>query len=229
MTQLPVPSDKVTGLGRRHVEDPRDRRYLAPRLASSRTNRSHSSPGVLDQGNTPMCVGFSCWKLLQSGPVVNKPTDYTPEDVYAEAQRLDEWPGEDYEGTSVRGAFKALQRKGYLTKYLWAFDIETVVNHILEVGPVVMGTEWDYEMFTPDRWNYIWRGGGSAGGHAYLLVGVNTIRRNPDRSMGAVRMLNSWGKGWADHGRAWISFNTLRTLIADDGEAGVPTELKLAA
>lgn len=228
MTQLQVPTDKLIGLGRRYVEDARDRRFLIPRLASSRTARSWASPTVLDQAATPQCVGYATWKFLQSGPVVNHPpADFTPTDIYHAAQELDEWPGTDYEGTSVRGAFKALRARGYIEAFLWGYDVETVVGHLLEVGPVLMGTTWDYDMFTPDRWNYIWRGGGAAGGHAFLLVGVNRTRRNPDASMGAVRMINSWGPRWADHGRAWISFNTLGSLIQDDGEAGIATEVKL--
>jgi hypothetical protein len=218
---LPTPTDKLTGLGRRFALDRRDEDFPIVKLASARIRRTWPSLGTLDQGSTPMCVGFSCWKLLQSSPVINKPANYSPVDVYHDAQ--------NYDGTSVRGAFKALKNRGYLSEYRWAPDVEALVAHILEVGPIVMGTDWDYDMFTPDRHDYIWRGGGVAGGHAWLVVGADTTRQNPDGSMGAVRILNSWGPGWAEKGRAWMATHVLAELLEADGEGGVPTEVKLAA
>ena len=71
-------------------------------------------------------------------------------------QALDEWPGEDYDGTSVRAFYKWLKVKGFITEYRWAFDCETVINHVLGIGPVQMGTIWDESMSNPDRWGYIY-------------------------------------------------------------------------
>jgi C1A family cysteine protease len=42
-------------------------------------------------------------------------------------------------------------------------------------------------------------------------------------------MQNSWGKGWGQKGRAWITFNDLEALIEDYGEACVATEIKKVA
>lgn len=190
------------------------------------TARTWYSPGVMDQGATSECVGYSGVKYLTTAPVYNKPLD--PHELYKECQRTDEWPGEDYDGTSVRGLFKALKRRGLVSGYKWAFEYELVVNHILTAGPVVMGTVWPMEMFTPDRHGYIEPKGEDAGGHAWLIIGANRNRRNPDGTRGAVRMINSWGDGWAQNGRAWITFNNLDWLIKEDGEACVATEVKMA-
>jgi Papain family cysteine protease/Domain of unknown function (DUF4384) len=42
------------------------------------------------------------------------------------------------------------------------------------------------------------------GGHAMAIVGYDEQRQ-------AFRLINSWGKGWGDHGYAWISYNLLQT------------------
>lgn len=176
-------------------------------------------------------------KYLTAYPINNHPKEQ-PEDIYRECLKVDEWEGEDWDGgTSVRALFKVLKRLGYVSEYKWAFDAETVVNHLLTRGPVVMGTDWTRDMFTPDvRTGYISATGPNEGGHGYTLVAANRKRRNPDKSdehpegtIGAVRMVNSWGREWGpQHGRAWLTFSDLDKLIKADGEACVSTELKIS-
>lgn len=45
---------------------------------------------------------------------------------------------------------------------------------------------------------------GKRGGHAVVIVGYDDRRQ-------AVRILNSWGDDWADHGYGWISYASLRS------------------
>mgnify|MGYP006891290300 CR=1 FL=1 len=71
--------------------------------------------------------------------------------LYNEAQKIDQWPGEDYDGTSVRAGAAVLKSKGYISGYNWAWDVETVVNALLTLGPVVVGTWWTYDMFFPNE------------------------------------------------------------------------------
>jgi C1A family cysteine protease len=226
-------NENLTGLGRRVSIDPRDRDHLLPRAALARaadgiTARYWFTPGeAYDQGATSECVAYSTCRFLVTYPIVNKPIEFTP--FYKRCQQVDEWPGEDYDGTSVRAAFKILQADGLCTSYKWAFDVETVVNHVLSTGPVVMGTTWFLDMFTPDRHGYITPTGYPVGGHAWTIVGASRTRKNPDGSVGAVRMINSWGPNWGEKGRAWITFRDLQTLIDDYGEACVAQEIKRVA
>ena len=44
------------------------------------------------------------------------------------------------------------------------------------------------------------------GGHAMTIVGYDERKQ-------AFRLINSWGKGWGDHGYAWISYNLLQTRV----------------
>jgi C1A family cysteine protease len=98
----------------------------------------------------------------------------------------------------------------------------------LTKGPVVVGTNWYDRMFKPEK-GFIRVGGQVAGGHAWLLLGADRSKKCPDGTMGACRMINSWGRGWGESGRAWISFNDLDKLIKADGEAATAKELLLAA
>jgi hypothetical protein len=221
---------ELIGLGRRYAPDLRDRQYLIPKKraeASEVRRRLWYSKGVMDQGATSQCVAYAGTKYLASGPILNPPP-MPPDDLYARCQRVDEWEGEDYDGTSVRALFKVLKGTGHVSEYRWAFDCETVVNHVLTTGPVVMGTTWHMDMFDPDRWGYIQPKGGEAGGHAWLIIGAYRDRSNPDGTLGAVRMVNSWGENWGrQKGRAWITFRDLDTLIKDYGEACVAIEIRV--
>jgi hypothetical protein len=209
------------GLGRIAAPDSRDRLHLmaavlipaAPRPAF----RYYASGGVLDQGPTSSCVGHAWRAWMSAAPVMTKagPDAFK---IYDEAKFVDEWPGEDYDGTSVRGGAKVLYTAGYIASYVWAWDAETVADFILSgQGTVVMGTEWTYAMFEPDAKGFLHPTGPIAGGHAWLLVGYS-------RTRGVFRMQNSWGREWSQNGRAWITGEDLQTLIRWDGEAAAAVE-----
>lgn len=227
MKVLPPPIGELEGLGRLYAEDERDRQYLLPRRAApARTFRSWIVPGpVLDQGGTSQCVAYSGGKYLMAHPVVNAVPDLST--LYRDCQRVDEWPGEDYDGTSVRALMKVFKSRGLISEYRWAFDMQTLTTALLERGPVVVGTSWHMNMFTPDKHGYIEPKGQIVGGHAYLLVACNLRRKNPDNTIGAVRMLNSWGRGWGDSGRAWITVADFGALLKDRGEAAMATEIRV--
>jgi hypothetical protein len=219
----------MAGLGRLLSKDDRDHKFMLPHRPEAGAKAfQYWTPGpVLDQGATPQCVGYSGYGWLTAFPVSNRPP-FTPTDLYHFAQQEDEWPGEDYEGSSVRGLFKALKARGFVSEYNWALDVGPIIDHLLVVGPVVMGTIWTEGMFTADHAGFIDDIGGKvAGGHAYLLIGANRLKRAGPHSKGAVRVLNSWGPNWEDHGRAWLSFEALAWLLSQDGEACTAMELKV--
>jgi len=180
-----------------------------------------------DQGGTSQCVAYGGNHWLGASPIRNKKL-IPHRKLYTLCQRNDEWPGEEptYEGTSVRALFKVLKQLGLIENYLWAFDIEPVVNFLLTKGPLVMGTTWTYDMFDTDHWGFVTPTGRFAGGHAWLLDGIAVYKKCPDGTIGAARALNSWGRTWGEAGRFWISLKDLETLILDDGEAGMGTEVK---
>ena len=214
-------TDHEYGLGRVHIPDGRDRGYpmatQLPEAAPERRYRYWGAGWRGDQGATSHCVAYSLLHWLEAMGRPGDPDRWDPEWIYREAQQVDQWPGEepDYEGTSVRAGAKILQRERLISSYRWAWDIGTIATAILTTGPVVVGTAWHDAMFTPDPDGRIRPGGGIAGGHAYLLSGVNTNDR-------VFRIDNSWGASWGKNGRAWITHDDMARLLAADGEACLP-------
>lgn len=215
-------------LGRIHIPDERDKRFSIksklPLRESKKTYKYWWPNGWWgDQGYTAQCVAYSWGHWLNAGPITQNSKlggEYTinPAHVYTEAQRIDRWPGENYDGTSVRAGAKVLQREGYIAEYSWAWDINTVIQALLEKGPLVVGTEWKYDMFFPNENGIITATGDSAGGHAYLLDGINVNKQ-------LIRIKNSWGRNWGNKGFAYISFDDMDKLIKNYGEACLATEI----
>jgi hypothetical protein len=219
-------------LGRVYIEDKRDLNYLIKN--NQRTLQQISTPPKVltqrywdangwwgDQGNKPQCVGYSWAHWLEDGPVQQSgiPPIIKPFDIYKNAQKLDEWYGENYDGTSVRGAVKYLKNIGKVKSYYWAFDVQTLSETILKLGPVVVGTNWYNGMFYPNKNGLIKISGQMVGGHAYLINGVDTKTKQ-------FRIKNSWGKSWGKGGHAFISFNDMLRLIKENGEICLAIELE---
>jgi hypothetical protein len=62
-----------------------------------------------NQGEEGACVGFGISRLASQ---LNRKT-YDGFWLYHEAQKVDEWPGEDYDGTSVRAGLDILRKRGH--------------------------------------------------------------------------------------------------------------------
>ena len=186
-----IPDDDLNDLtdmrlGRVFKEDVRDLNYL---IANSPLYSTSSKLTVRNwddehwwgnQGSTSECVAYAWVHWLEDGPILqpNGPHPVlNPNFVYKEAQKIDEWPGENYNGTSVRAGAKILQSQGLISNYLWAYDLNTLINTVLNVGPVVVGTNWYSNMFRPNRTTGLMSVSGRlAGGHAYVVNGVDTRR-----------------------------------------------------
>ena len=209
-------------LGRFHLPDERDNKYLIKSLISDQ------KPGIDfkywwpsgwwgDQGHTPHCVAYSWVHWLIEGPTTQFKGDekiippYNPTTLYHEAQKVDVWQGEAYDGTSVRAGAKILKNAGFIGSYAWAWDLNTTIQAVLTTGPVVVGTTWLYDMFFPDENGIISASGAFQGGHAYLLDGINVNKK-------LFRIKNSWGRSWGKKGFAYISFDDMEKLILDNGE-----------
>jgi hypothetical protein len=89
---------------------------------------------VLDQGEEGACTGFGLAAVvnfllwLRSRPAAGESPTMTAADrvsprmLYHLARFYDEWPGEDYEGSSCRGALKGWHRHGVCLESLWPYD-----------------------------------------------------------------------------------------------------------
>jgi hypothetical protein len=220
-----VPST-IFGLGRELKIDERDKKYLIEnRLTlpkTTLTQRYWDDNGWWgDQGKTSQCVGYAWAHFIDDGPIKHlgpKPNT-NPTLIYREAQKIDEWPGENYEGTSVRAGAKFLKKENKIGSYLWAYNLDTLIKTVLTQGPVVVGTNWYNGMFYPDRNGLIKISGRNMGGHAYVINGVDTRKQ-------LFRIKNSWGRSWGVKGSAYISFANMQRLIRENGEICLAVENK---
>jgi len=212
----------LPGLGRLPSVDIRDSEFpmraaLAP-AAQPPMRHTWYAPRALDQGATSSCVGHAWAGWLLASPLPNN-AGPGPFAIYADAQQQDEWPGEAYDGTSVRAGAKVLQAAGLLSTYVWATDAETVADFVLAHAPVVMGTGWFSDMFRPGKGGLVTPSGRNMGGHAYLCIGYH-------RARGMFRFLNSWGVGYGQGGRFSMLGEHLGDLLEQGGEACAGVELE---
>jgi hypothetical protein len=174
-------------------------------------------PVVLDQGNEGSCVGHGIAHELIATPVPMAWVDHTyARKIYKMAQTLDEWPGTDYEGTSVNAGLKAIKNWGLCTSWNWSFSHLDTQLGISHVSPGIAGTNWMTGMMDLDSEGFIHATGVSEGGHCYLYLGIDTEKQ-------AFIIQNSWYKKdkitpWGRGGRAFISFEDYEKLRSNGGE-----------
>jgi hypothetical protein len=222
---------KDSRLGRIYRDDIRNEDYpmrLAIPEGADLADKTWALPRskFLDQGQTPECTGFSAAHDLSASPSALSHVDAgLAHQIYLEARRDDEWPGEDYEGSSVLGATRALSELGFSGEYRWAGaggsepgeDVALALSH---VGPVVFGTDFTDDMF--DLVNGVWvPTGGVAGGHAYASRWVAASKTAQKRHGVAPRANdtliggpNSWGTSWGARGEWAMWLSDMRTLLA---------------
>ena len=204
--------------------DPRSKQFpiraLIPRGTVPRSY-TWTCPIVLDQGSTPACTGFSVSQEAAAKPVVVKNiTNAVALALYKRAQQLDEWPGENYDGSSVLGAIKAGTEKKWYTEYRWAFSEADLCLAVGYKGPAVLGIYWYDGMMEVDSKGFIHPTGSIAGGHAILCNGYS-ITKN------AYKLHNSWGAAWGTNGECWISKSDMAKLLKKEGEACIPVVRRL--
>jgi hypothetical protein len=82
------------------------------------------APEVLDQGQEGACTGFALAAvinfLLRRRNITNRYV--SPRMLYEMARRYDQWPGENYEGSSARGAMIGWVRHGVCSRSSWSDD-----------------------------------------------------------------------------------------------------------
>jgi hypothetical protein len=212
----------MPGLGRRIQFDERSKAFPIRALLEDKKPRSYSwKVNVwLDQGETSSCVGHAWAHELCARPVVSIVDQPYAMRIYTEAQKVDEWPGEDYEGTSVLAGVKVCTAWGHYGSYRWCFGLNDLVLALGYAGPVVLGINWHEQMFEPDSNGRIQPSGQVVGGHAILAHAVQV--KTTKRPIPQIWLWNSWGRAWGRDGRAWLSWDDMTTLLADAGEACVP-------
>ncbi len=231
--------------GRRYAPDPRDRDFPMERalraMSRAELKRRRQAPmrgPTLDQGPTPRCVMFSAATALGAGPIMYGRTPETVlasvqvpitegariyEDLYEWAQSHDEWPGEDYDGTSVRAGQEYLRLVGRSGGYVWARSLEEAKDYISRVGsaPIILGIDWLAGMDSPKPVKgvyYVEPSGPVLGGHAICALWF-------DKKLKAWKLQQTWGSEYGNDGIAYLPDEWFDYLVFQaNGEAASFTE-----
>lgn len=215
--QLPV----LPGLGRhvehdsRSLDHPVTRRLAAKPIQPVEWPR-HSS--ILDQKSTGACTGNAMAGWMACEPHCTSDTQgawFTEEAalaLYALATRLDSFPGSwptTDSGSSGLAVAKGAQYLGMISAYSWATTTAQLLQALM-YGPVIIGSVWTQDMFTPDSSGEIRPTGAQVGGHEWLCRGWDGKYLLPD---------NSWSTTWGPLGGRFKlslpSWEILRNQRAD--------------
>lgn len=117
---------------RRDIPDIRDRMYEPPliQLESTLDNRT-SVPDILDQGSEGSCTGHGLAAVVNFLKVKSNQDEFrsSARMLYEMAKMHDEWPGEDYEGSSCRGAIRGWKNMGVCSDTSWPY-VSDRVDHL---------------------------------------------------------------------------------------------------
>ena len=195
------------------------KRYIDPDV--------HHRRIILDQKSEGACTGFAVAAAINFlNQRAQRDILVSPRMLYEMAKRNDEWPGEEYEGSSLRGAIRGWRNMGVCEDRLWPYrvgpnrgelTIEAAKNArnqtigayyrirpvisdfhaaLNETGVVVASAKVHKGWNNP-RDGLIQYHDKQEGGHAFIIVGYN------DKGFW---IQNSWGKGWGDNGVALWSY-----------------------
>jgi len=96
--------------------------------------RTGTNVPILNQGREGACTGFGlaavCNYLLGTRTFGARREQVSPRMLYEMAKRYDEWRGDDYDGSSARGAMKGWHKHGVCAEKLWPYTETSDVGGI---------------------------------------------------------------------------------------------------
>ena len=195
----------------------------------------HTRRNILDQKSEGACTGFAvaaAINLLNQG--AKREIEVSARMLYEMAKRNDEWPGESYDGSSIRGAINGWKNMGVCEDSKWPYRVgankgSLTVEMAKDARNNTIGAYYRLKPVISDfhaalnetgvvvvsakvhkGWNDTSDGiieyhKKTDGGHAFVIVGYN------DKGFW---IQNSWGKGWGDNGVAlWLYEDWVKNVM----------------
>ena len=235
-------TDRYQLTARQDAPDFRDFTYQ-PALIKLKTSLPLPADlNIRDQGQQGSCTGFGLAAVIDR-LIKESMREINGEDItvsarmlYEMAQRYDEWPDEDYDGSSCRGAIKGWYNMGVCQETLYPYDSEAntgfTVAAAKDARNNTIGAYYrlgarisDYHAALSeagaifcsanvhDGWNEVDQESGeipfskeTQGRHAFAIVGYN------DQGFW---IQNSWGKDWGRDGTALWTYEDWLFNIQD--------------
>jgi len=198
-----------------------------------------SAPFHLDQGREGACVahGVTHEALARPKPVdfrTHKLPDWAVKarlvklhggtnqeiaqafafDAYDWCRRNDEWPGENYDGTSAAAGAKMAKNAGLILEYRWAETVRDFMTGISYHGPGCFAVDWMTGMMRPDSDGFIHPTGQVEGGHQIMcnVIAVSKFKHP------AIGLWQSWGDApiW------WMYVDEMEEVVSNGGEMWLP-------
>ncbi len=195
----------------------------------------HTRRKILDQKSEGACTGFAV------AAAINLLIQKAERDVVVSARMLyemakcnDEWPGEEYDGSSLRGAIAGWKNMGVCREELWPYRLGSKKGSLTikmakdarnntvgayyrlkpiisdfhaalnETGVIVVSAKVHKGWDDPKN-GTIEHHKNTEGGHAFVIVGYN------DKGFW---IQNSWGKSWGDNGVAlWLYEDWMKNVM----------------
>ena len=198
------------------------------------------SPGgltILDQGQEGACTGFGLAAIINLlNRQRNRRIRVSPRMLYEMARRFDEWPGEDYSGSSCRGAIRGWHNMGVCSERAWPYEVDDAavltITRAEEARSNTIGAYYRLRHVVSDvhaALNEVgviyvsanvhegWQGSGprsgvipfqpgTIGGHAFAVVGYD--------ERGFI-VQNSWGPRWGKRGLALWTYEDWHANVRD--------------
>lgn len=170
-------------------------------------------PPILNQGKTPMCVGYSStgMRMQQQRKDLGAWLPLDPVWLYYECKKID---GYDGDGSYVRAAMSVLKNKGQAVKqgaglpaknrittyYAVGRTPNEIKRAVYTYGTVVLAMPWWESWFRPGSRGVLPRPDRQAGGHAIQCAGWDDNR--------GLLLSNSWGREWPGsiNGNAFLPY-----------------------
>lgn len=208
-------------------------RSKTPQIEKEEIDMSNDIGIIRDTGPEGTTAGFAIAYAIQAAvkAKTNQNVNISARGIYVLAKKYDEWPGEEYEGTSVTGGLKAVREVGAYLEEDWPYSektipkpkpkpafkvsgyselkgIEQILNALRENKVVIATIQVtnDFDKTDKDGRVTIKLPLRTMGGKAICLVGYNA-------DTAEFKFANDWGTSWGFNGFGFIKDTDLTKII----------------